>query len=65
MRIAYVDCFSGISGDMFLGAIVDAGVSPKLLEDAVAALNIGARLEISRVQRGGISATKVDVYANG
>ena len=65
MRIAYLDCFSGISGDMFLGALVDAGVSPKLLEDTVAALNIGARLEISRVQRSGISATKVDVYVNG
>ena len=65
MRIAYLDCFSGISGDMFLGALVDAGVSPKLLEDTVAALDIGARLEISRVTRSGISATKVDVYANG
>jgi uncharacterized protein (TIGR00299 family) protein len=65
MRIAYFDCFSGISGDMFLGALVDAGVSPKLLEDTVAALDIGARLEISRVTRTGISATKVDVYANG
>ena len=65
MRIAYLDCFSGISGDMFLGALVDAGVSPKLLEETVAALDIGARLEISRVMRGGISATKVDVYANG
>jgi pyridinium-3,5-bisthiocarboxylic acid mononucleotide nickel chelatase len=65
MRIAYLDCFSGISGDMFLGALVDAGVSPKLFEDTVAALDIGARLEISRVTRGGISATKVDVYANG
>jgi pyridinium-3,5-bisthiocarboxylic acid mononucleotide nickel chelatase len=65
MRIAYLDCFSGISGDMFLGALVDAGVSPKLLEDTAAALDIGARLEISRVVRGGISATKVDVYADG
>ena len=65
MRIAYLDCFSGISGDMFMGAMVDAGVSPKLLEDTVAALNIGAKLEISKVKRGGISGTKVDVYANG
>ena len=65
MRIAYLDCFSGISGDMFLGALVDAGVSPKLLEDTVQALDIGARLEISRVTRSGISASKVDVYANG
>ncbi|MGA8539735.1 MAG: nickel pincer cofactor biosynthesis protein LarC [Terriglobales bacterium] len=65
MRTAYLDCFSGISGDMFLGALVDSGVSPKLLEDTVAALNIGATLEISRVMRRGISATKVDVYSNG
>ena len=50
---------------MFLGALVDAGVSAELLEQTVAALNIGARLEISRVIRGGISATKVDVYALG
>src|SRR6202166_1620657 len=65
MRIAYLDCFSGISGDMFLGALIDAGVSPKLFEDTVAALDIGARLEISKVVRAGISGTKVDVYANG
>ena len=65
MRIAYLDCFSGMSGDMFLGALVDAGVPPQLLEETVAALNIGARLEISRVQRNSISAIKVDVYSNG
>jgi uncharacterized protein (TIGR00299 family) protein len=65
MRIAYLDCFSGISGDMFLGALVDAGVPGKLFEDTVAALNIGARLEISRVNRSGIGATKVDVLVNG
>src|ERR1700716_951516 len=65
MRIAYLDCFSGISGDMFLGALIDAGVSPKLLEETVAALDIGARLEISKIVRCGISATKVDVYSNG
>jgi len=65
MRLAYLDCFSGISGDMFLGALVDAGVPPKLLEETVAALGLGARLEISRVVRNGIAATKVDVYANG
>ena len=62
MRIAYLECFSGISGDMFLGALVDAGVSPTLLEETVAALGVGARMEISRVVRSGISATKVDVW---
>ena len=65
MRIAYLDCFSGMSGDMFLGALIDAGVSAKLFEDTVTALNIGARLEISRVNRSGIGATKVDVFVNG
>ncbi|HEX4786569.1 MAG TPA: nickel pincer cofactor biosynthesis protein LarC [Candidatus Sulfotelmatobacter sp.] len=65
MRIAYLECFSGMSGDMFLGALIDAGVSPRLLEDAVAALDVGARLAISRVVRSGISATKVDVWVDG
>ena len=65
MRIAYLECFSGISGDMFLGALVDAGVPPKLLEDTVAALKVGAKLEISKVTRSGISATKVDVWVDG
>ncbi len=61
MKIAYIDAFSGISGDMFLGALVDAGVPPRLLEETVAALDVGARLQIHRVDRSGISATKVDV----
>jgi hypothetical protein len=65
MRIAYLECFSGISGDMFLGALVDAGVPPRLLEETVAALGVGAKLEISRVMRSGISATKVDVWVDG
>lgn len=63
MRIAYLDCFSGVSGDMFLGALVDAGVPLRVLEETVAELRVGARLEVSRVKRSGISATKVDVYA--
>ena len=50
---------------MFLGALLDAGVSPKIFEDAVSALVVGARLEISRVNRSGTSATKVDVVVNG
>lgn len=65
MRIAYLDCFSGVSGDMFLGALLDAGVSAELFKDTVASLNIGARLEISRVERSGIGALKVDVHSHG
>jgi pyridinium-3,5-bisthiocarboxylic acid mononucleotide nickel chelatase len=62
MRIAYLDCFAGISGDMFLGALIDAGVDPKILHEAVAALNLNATLKIEKVDRSGISATKVYVY---
>jgi pyridinium-3,5-bisthiocarboxylic acid mononucleotide nickel chelatase len=64
MRIAYLECFSGMSGDMFLGALVDAGIPERLLEDTVAALGIGARLQITKVVRSGISATKVDVWVD-
>jgi uncharacterized protein (TIGR00299 family) protein len=65
MRIAYLDCFSGISGDMFLGALIDAGVPREIFEQAVVALNLGAKLEITRLNRSGISATKVDVVVHG
>jgi pyridinium-3,5-bisthiocarboxylic acid mononucleotide nickel chelatase len=61
MRIGYLECFSGISGDMLLGALVDAGVSFALLEETAAALDVGARLEIRKVIRGGIAASKVDI----
>src|SRR5258708_37058966 len=65
MRIAYLECFSGISGDMFLGALIDAGVSPELFRQTVAALGVDAKLEISRAERSGISAVKMDVLAAG
>src|SRR5579859_1878705 len=65
MRIAYLECFSGISGDMFLGALLDAGVPPEIFTRTVEALGVDARLEISRVDRSGISATKLDVIAAG
>lgn len=65
MRIAYLECFSGISGDMFLGALVEAGVPFGLLQETATALNVDARLELARVQRNGISASKVDVWIGG
>jgi len=65
MRIGYLDCFSGISGDMMLGALVDAGVTFAHFEETVAALNVGARLEMRKVSRGGITGTKVDVIVPG
>ncbi len=61
MRIAYLDCFAGISGDMFLGALLEAGVPLQVLQDATAALNLNASLRVETVDRSGISCTKVHV----
>ncbi len=65
MRIAYLDCFAGISGDMFLGALLDAGVPLSVLEGATKALNLGASLTVETVDRSGISSRKVTVLEHG
>lgn len=62
MKIAYFDCFSGISGDMILGALVDAGVPLDLLKEGLSKLHLdGYTLTASTVLKKGIKATKVDV----
>jgi uncharacterized protein (TIGR00299 family) protein len=65
MRIAYLDCFAGISGDMFLGALLGAGVPPEVLERAVVALGVNAGLRFETVDRSGISSVKVHVFEGG
>ena len=62
MRIAYLDCSTGISGDMALGALIDAGVDAEKIHRAVESLGIdGVRLDVNTVVKGGFRATKVDV----
>ena len=65
MRIAYLECFSGISEICSSALSSSCRVRPQLLEDTVAALGMGAKLQISRVIRSGISATKIDVWVDG
>lgn len=60
MNVAYLDCFSGISGDMFLGALVDAGVPLSELEQLIYSLRIeGCHLEALREARNGIYGTRI------
>lgn len=64
MRIAYFDCFSGASGDMILGALLDAGLDLGELESELGKLRIsGYRIKAERTMRKGISGTRfiVDV----
>jgi uncharacterized protein (TIGR00299 family) protein len=62
MTLAYFDCFSGISGDMILGALVDAGVSIDALRSELAKLGLpGYTITAEKVKRSGIAATRVHV----
>jgi uncharacterized protein (TIGR00299 family) protein len=64
-KIAYFDCFSGISGDMCLGALVDAGVSLGEMEEGLKKLPVtGYHLRKKKVDRARLSATKVDVVVS-
>ena len=66
MKIAYFDCFSGISGDMCLGALVDAGVPlEKLLIELKKIPVKGYEMRSKKVKRAGIAATKADVILKG
>ncbi len=62
--IAYIDCFSGISGDMILGAFIDLGISEKWLKAAIAKIPLsGFDIHVSSLTRSSISGKKVDVIA--
>ena len=65
MRLAYFDCFAGISGDMTLGALIDAGVDLAYLRTELAKLPVsGYSLEARAVKRGGFRGTKADVMVD-
>ena len=64
MKIAYFDCFSGISGDMILGALVDLGLEIDDLYETLAKLDLEEfRIESREVSSYGLRATKVDVIS--
>jgi uncharacterized protein (TIGR00299 family) protein len=62
MKLLYLDCFAGISGDMFLGALLDLGVSEDALRAELSKLQLpGYQISSRRVVKQNISATKFDV----
>ena len=62
MKTGYFDCFSGVSGDMILGSIVDAGLKIEELQKGLSALKIdGYKVSAYKVKKEGIEGTKVDV----
>src|SRR4051794_12954926 len=68
-RVLYFDCFSGVSGDMVLGALLDAGLPLDDLKHALGSLAVsGYDITAERVSRAGVAATKFSVreheYAN-
>jgi uncharacterized protein (TIGR00299 family) protein len=63
MRVLHFDCFSGISGDMTLGALVSLGVPPEVIHGALAQLQLPVRVEFEAVKRCGFAAIHARVIA--
>ncbi len=61
MTLCYLDAFSGLSGDMLVGALADAGADALAITAAVSSLDAGASLRFEKTKRGGIAATKFHV----
>ena len=66
MKTLYLDLFSGISGDMFIGALLDLGVDPRSLEQQLAGLKVdGYHLHVTHTHKGSIAGVKFDVHLEG
>jgi pyridinium-3,5-bisthiocarboxylic acid mononucleotide nickel chelatase len=63
VRVLHFDCFSGISGDMTVAALIDAGVDADAIRAALESFGLPITLEIEKVKRNGIAATYVNVIA--
>src|SRR5438034_9438609 len=63
VRVAHFDCFSGISGDMTVAALLDAGVPFEPIRAGVASLGLPVQLEVEKVRKGGFAATYFRVEA--
>src|SRR5205807_4114481 len=62
MKLAYFDCFSGISGDMTLGALVDAGCDVEQLRSGLRSLQVpGWKLSAEKIWKNGMAATYVKI----
>jgi uncharacterized protein (TIGR00299 family) protein len=64
-RVLYIDCFCGASGDMLLGACLDAGLPLEALEQTISTLGLDVALAVQRVRRCGVEALKVTVVEPG
>ena len=63
MKICYLDAFSGISGDMTVGALIDAGADSAALFHTLDSLGTGAKFQVEKTSRRGIRASKFHVIA--
>jgi uncharacterized protein (TIGR00299 family) protein len=63
VRVLHFDCFSGLSGDMTLGALIDAGVEAAFIRRGLDSLGLPIRLDAAKVRKGGFAATQVTIEA--
>jgi uncharacterized protein (DUF111 family) len=63
VRVAHFDCFSGISGDMTLAALIDIGVDRDAICSGIASLGLPIEISIEKVRKGGFASTFVEITA--